>query len=197
MMLQKQCAFAILTITGCVFSIAGLAQPLPADCSAAPAPKQPVEASVAGAKFTPKVVRMAHYEDLVGDKIDTYKVWFRSADNMQAPLETEVAVIVRKGQRIDGKVFRHGPMAVEKLPTPINGKPEITNWAFKNRPADVSVSLVSGYIGSLRLEFGQRKGDTITGNISLCVAKGRTTTFNSTPTKEDSYLIGTFQAQIE
>jgi hypothetical protein len=29
------------------------------------------------------------------------------------------------------------------------------------------------------------------------VAKGRTTIFNKTPTKEDSYAVGTFEARIE
>ncbi len=148
-------------------------------------------------KFTPKVVRMEHYEDIGGDQTDTYKMWFRSTDAMLSPLEAEVAVIVRKGQRIDGKIFRQSPVEVSKPPTPINGKPEIQNWAFKNRPADLYQSLVSGYIGSLRLEFGQRKGNVVSGSICLCLAKGQTTVFNSTPAKADSFVIGTFQAQIE
>ena len=38
----------------------GFAQQLPADCSKAAAPKQPLEASVLGAKFTPKSVRLGH-----------------------------------------------------------------------------------------------------------------------------------------
>jgi hypothetical protein len=53
------------------------------------------------------------------------------------------------------------------------------------------------YLASLRLEFGQRQGNVVPGKIYLCVPKGQTTMFDSSPSKADSSVIGTFQAQIE
>ena len=41
-----------------VLPFAGFAQQLPADCSKAAAPKQPLNLSVLGTKFTPKSVRL-------------------------------------------------------------------------------------------------------------------------------------------
>ena len=49
----------------------------------------------------------------------------------------------------------------------------------------------------MRLEFGKRQGNTISGTIYLCVAKGQTSMFEKTPTKEDSYAVGTFQARVD
>lgn len=84
----------------------------------------------------------------------------------------------------------------DKQPSPTSGLPEVQGWSFKNRPAQTDLSHVS-FIGSLRLEFGQRQGNSISGKIYLCVAKGQTTMFDKTPSKEDSFAIGTFQARIE
>lgn len=178
---------------------AGIAQKLPADCSTAAAPKQPLEISVRGTKFTPKSVKLRSAGGVTyGDEqFDTYRLSMRSEDELSPPLESEVTILVRKGQRIDGRVFRKLPTKeTGKQPAPTKGLPEVQGWSFKNRPARTDSSHVE-HVGSLRLEFGQRQGASINGNIYLCVAKGQTTIFDSTPTKEDSYAVGTFQARIE
>ncbi len=178
---------------------AGIGQALPPDCSVAGAPKQPLEVSVGGAKFTPKVAKLRadgarKYGD---DEFDSYRLALRSEDELSPPMESEVVVIVRKGQAVDGKVFRKLPTKeIAKQPSPVPGLPEVQGWSFKNRPARGDFNHVE-HIGSLRLEFGKRQGNTINGNIYLCVAKGQTTIFSKTPTKEDSYAVGTFQALIE
>ena len=91
-----------------------------------------------------------------------------------------------------------GSAAAPKQPSASKNQSEleVQGWSFKNRPAKADSNHV-GHLASLRLEFGQRKGDTISGNIYLCVAKGQTTMFDKTPTKEESYAAGTFQARIE
>ena len=178
----------------------GFAQQLPADCSKAAAPKQPLEVSVLGAKFTPKSIRLRRGNDIKsGDEaFDGYRLTISSdVDDFSPPLETDIAVIVKKGQGIDGKVFRK--LAVkdtDKQPLATSGLPEVQGWGMKNRPTGASFSHVE-YLASMRLEFGKREGNTISGTIYLCVAKGQTSMFEKTPTKEDSYAVGTFQARIE
>jgi hypothetical protein len=177
----------------------GFAQTLPADCSAATVPAQPVAVSIGGARFTPKGVKLRDAGGMTyGEQAyDTFRLSLRSEDELSPPLEAEVTVLVRKGQRLDGKVFRKLPVKdTAKQPSPTSGLPEVQGWSLKNRPGRTDLSHVS-YIGSLRLEFAQRQGNSISGKIYLCVAKGQTTIFDSTPSKEDSFAIGTFQALIE
>ncbi len=190
---------AIIMALTAYCAAAGFAQTLPADCSAAAVPAQPVAVSIGSHKFAPKVVKLRNAGGMTyGDEpFDTYRLEFKSEDDFSPPLEADVTVLVRKGQRLDGKVFRKLPVKeTDKQPAPTKGLPEIQGWSLKDRPARNDLSHAS-YIGSLRLEFGQRKGNMIDGKIYLCVAKGQKTIFDPTPSKEDSSAIGTFQALIE
>ena len=107
-MLTRQCIVAAILA---LLPGAGIAQKLPDDCSAAAAPTQPVEVSVGGVKFTPKAVKLRSAGNMItGDEhFDMYQLSLRSEDNLSPPLEAEVAIIVRKGERIDGRVFRRLP----------------------------------------------------------------------------------------
>ena len=177
------------------------AQGLPDDCSSAAAPKQPVEVSILGTKFTPKSVslRSTGYVKTENEEYDSYRLSLMSEDGVSAPLEVGVTVIVPKGAKIEGKVFRRlATKDRSKQPMASKGgsEVEVQGWSFMNRPAKAD-SDHTGHLASLRLEFGQRKGDTIPGNIYLCVARGQTTMFDKTPTKEESYAVGAFQAKIE
>ena len=183
-----------------VLPFAGFAQQLPADCSKAAAPKQPVEVSVFGAKFTPKSVRLRLAGGMKSgdEQFDTYSLTFSSDENdFSPPLVADLAVLVKKGQRVDGKVYRKLSVKdIDKQPLATEGVPEVQGWSMKNRPTGTSFSHVE-YLASMRLEFGKREGNTISGTIYLCVAKGQTSMFEKTPTKEDSYAVGTFQARID
>lgn len=190
---------AIAAAIAATFSGPSFAQKLPADCSAAAVPAQPVEVSIVGVKFAPKSIKLRAAGDVTsGDEnFDSYRLSLSNEDNFSPPLEADMTVLLRKGQRVDGKMFRRLPTKeTDKQPSPTPGLPEVQGWSLKNRPAQVDLSSVS-YIGSLRVEFGKRQGNSINGKVYLCVAKGQTTMFVSTPTKEDSYAIGTFQARIE
>lgn len=196
----------ILAVTGLLAVVTGLtlaaeanAAQLPADCSTAAAPKQPIEVSVGGVKFAPKAIglRFDGLRKMGDDEFDTYRLTLRNVDDIFAPLESEIVVIVRKGQQVDGKTFRKLPTKeIGKQPSPIPGVPEVQGWSFKDREGKGNFNHVE-HVASLRLEFAKRQGDTITGSVYLCVPKGQTTIFNKTPTKEDSYAVGTFQARIE
>lgn len=180
--------------------LAGIAQQLPADCSKAAPPKQPLQVSVLGTKFAPKSVRLRRGNDITSgsEAFDGYRLTISSdMDDFSPPLEADIAVLVKKGQRVDGKVFRKLAVKdIDKQPKATEGLPEVQGWSMKNRPEKVSFSHVE-YLASMRLEFGKREGDTITGAIYLCVAKSQTSMFEKNPTKEDSYAVGTFQARIE
>ena len=191
----------LIAMLAVVFPAPTMAQKLPDDCSSAAAPKQPVEASILGTRFTPKSVKLrsAGYVKTGGEEFDSYQLSLRSADDLMAPLEASVTIIVPKGVKIDGRVFRLlATKDRSKQPSASKNQSEleVQGWSFKNRPAKAD-SDHTGHLASLRLEFGQRSGDTIPGNIYLCVAKGQTTMFDKTPTKEESSAVGTFQARIE
>jgi len=193
---------SLLVLVGALsVSAAALAQKLPDDCSSAAAPKQPLEVSVLGTKFTPKAVKLrsAGYVKTGGEEFDSYQISLRSEDDLMAPLEADVTVIVPKGAKIEGRVFRRlatKDRSLQPSASKTQSELEVQGWGFKNRPAKTDSSHAV-HLASLRLEFGQRKGDTISGSIMLCVAKGQTTIFDRTPSKEDSYAIGTFQARLE
>ena len=176
-----------------------LAQALPADCSKATVPAQPVEISILGTKFAPKSIKLRSAGGMKtgDDEFDTYHLTFRNEDDIFAPLEAEVAILVRKGQSLDGKVFRKLPVKeTSKQPSPTSGVPEVQGWSVKNRGAKTDQSHVT-YIASLRLELGKRQGDTIGGKIYLCVPKGQTTLFDKTPSPAESSAVGTFTAKID
>ncbi len=191
--------FTAIAVVAFALPGAALAQTLPADCSSAPAPSQPIEISIGGAKFAPKSVRLtaAGEMGMGNEKFDTYRLSFRNEDDVFAPLEATVTVIVRKGQPLDGRTFRKLPTkSIDQQPSATSGLPEVQGWSMKNKSAKTDQSHVS-YVGSLRLEFGQRQGGSIGGKIYLCVPKGQTTIFDTTPSKDDGFAIGTFQARIE
>ncbi len=190
---------AVLAVLAAASPFAALAQVLPADCSAAAVPAQAVEISIGGAKFAPKSIKLvsAGVMSLGDEKFDSYRLSLRNEDDLFAPMEATVTVIVRQGQRIDGKTFRKLPTkSIDKQPSATSGLPEVQGWSLKNKDAKTDLSHVS-HLGSLRLEFGQRQGSSIGGKIYLCVPKGQTTMFDKTPSKDDGFAIGTFQARIE
>jgi hypothetical protein len=182
-----------------IFSGLGVAQTLPADCSAVAAPSQPLTISIAGKKFTPKIVKLrgSNVSKTADAEYQSFGLGFRNEDSIFSPMASSATILVVKGQRVDGKTFRKLPTKETlKQPGPSSGMPEVQGWSFEDRPEKVRWSHVK-YVGSLRLEFGQRQGDMISGSIYLCVPKGQTSTFDKKPTSEDSYAIGTFTARIE
>lgn len=176
------------------------AQNLPDDCSSAAVPKQRVEASVLGTKFTPKGVTLSSVGGMRTEResFDTYRLELMSEPGISAPLEVSVTVIVPKGAKIDGQVFRvlaTKERSAQQMASKNGFELAVQGWSFKNRPASTDSSFV-GHLGSMRLELGQRKGDTIPGSIYLCVARGQKSMFEKTATKEESYAAGTFEARI-
>ena len=196
-MLARSFVVAVVLVA---LPFAGFAQQLPADCSKAAAPKQPLEVSVLGAKFTPKSVRLRRGNDITqgSAEFDGYRLTISSdVDDFSPPLEAGISVLVKKGERLDGKVFRQLAIKdIGKQPKAAEGLPEVQGWSMKDRPTGASFSHAE-YLASVRLEFGKREGNTISGTIYLCVPKGQKSVFEKSPKKEDSYAVGTFQARVD
>ncbi len=174
------------------------AQTAPADCSVAAIPARPVMVSLAGTQFEPKSIKLQRSGGMKSDKeYDTYSLAFRSVDDIFAPLESSVTFLVPKGRQPGGRTFRRLPTKeTGKQPLAEPGVPEIQGWSLKQREPAIDLNHVL-YIGSLRLELGRRQGKTIAGKIYLCVAAGQTTLFDKTPTKEPSFVVGSFTAQLD
>jgi hypothetical protein len=172
---------------------------LPADCSSAKPPAQPVEVSIAGTRYAPKSVKLVRAGTMKsGDTaFDTWRLTLRSEDSVMAPLGLDVTVAVPKGQSVAGKVFRRVPSdSIAKQPSVSEGLPEVQGWSYEDRQAGVRGSHVK-YVASLRLEFGKAQGKTLPGTIVLCVPKGQKSSFDKTPTTADSTALGKFEALVQ
>ena len=160
---------------------------------------KPIASRLLSGALAAALPRSTGYVKTENEEFDSYRLELLSEPGISAPLEVGVKIMVPKGAKIEGKTFRLlATKDRSKQPMASKGgsELEVQAWSFKNRPARVD-SDHTGHLASLRLELGQRKSDTISGSILLCVAKGQTTMFDKTPTKEESYAAGTFEARIE
>jgi hypothetical protein len=187
--------FAAIAASIVSFSIG--AQTIPADCSAATIPSTAAKGSIAGADFVPQSVELQQTGEIrMKGAYDQYRLAFQGIDKPFPPLEASVTVAVPRGQRPDGRVYRMLPTEEgQKQPSVEPGLPEVQGWVISRREPKHRYSHVD-YVGSLRLEYGQRKGNLITGKMYLCVHRGQTSPLG-TPTVIPSYVAGSFTASIK
>jgi hypothetical protein len=177
---------------------AAMAADLPADCSSARPPNKAVEASILGATYAPRSVKLTKTGTMKsGDAaFDTWRLALRSEDSIMAPLGMDVTVAVPQGAAVAGKLFRRLPTeSISKQPAVSDGLPEVQGWSYEDRKGGARGSHVK-YVASLRLEFGKAEGKTLPGAIYLCVPKGQKSSFDKTPTAADSWAVGTFAAVL-
>jgi hypothetical protein len=175
-----------------------LAQP-PADCSKLSAgPKDPAMVAVNGVTFIAKSALLAKIGGMSGEiPRDTIELKLKSDNDFFSEREMSVAVTVPKGQRVDGRTFLMRPtneMAKQVVAEP--GLPEIQGFVFKdkaNRWSHVE------YVASVRVEFGKRNEETITGNICVVIPRGQRSSFSPAekPLEKENYAFGTFQATLQ
>lgn len=163
--------------------------PMPADCSADPAPSHPISANVAGDAFAPVVKLVSAGGISSGDEggpaYDTYRLELDVSDDWEPPIEVDTTLLVPKGEGLDGKTFRKLPLDdVGAQPGPESGLPEIQGWSIENVPLGVDASHVF-QIASLRVEFGKRRGNVLPGRIRLCA-----------PDVENSQVAGAFEVTL-
>src|SRR6185437_2250800 len=122
----------------------------------------------------PPIIVMRIIATQTGEKAFDQYAFTAQDKGMLATSEVEFSVLVPKGQRPDGKTFRKLPAAeTGKQPAAEPGLPEVQSWKVKVNARKLDVSSVS-FIGSLRVEFGQRRGDMLPGKVYLCVPGGQT-----------------------
>ncbi len=170
----------------------------PKDCSAGPVPDKPLELSVASESLpVPQIVVLRRISTMTGEKaFDQYAVTVQDKD-MFATTEIEFSVLVPKGQRVDGKTFRRLPGSeTAKQPAAEDGLPEVQSWKVKMNARKLDASHVS-FIASLRVEFGQRKGDMVPGKVYLCVPGGQTSRMFGDKLPDPITLVGRFEAKAQ
>ena len=132
----------------------------PQDCSKEAFPPGPVKGTVAGKPFVPQRADVQ-----IGKGFAVNEVKYDSYDLM---LEVEgifnaltTRIITREGTRADGRTFRLLPTdSIGAQPKAGPGTPEVQSWDLQLEAADVNASM--------RLEFGQRKGNVLPGKIYFC-----------------------------
>ena len=185
-------ACAALAISACAY-----AQP-PSDCSTGPIPDRALELSVGADQLpTPPITSMRKISEITfgGIAYDQYSIAVQDRD-MFANTEVRFSVIVAKGQQPDGRTFRKLPAAGTKAqPGPQQGLPEVQSWVVKDKARQLDASHV-GFVASLRVEFGKRRGDALPGRVYLCVPGGQTEKLFGTKLADPVTLVGRFEAQI-
>ena len=139
----------------------------PQDCSKEVIPAGPVKGTVAGKPFVPQRADVQ-----IGKGFAVNEVKYDSYDLM---LEVEgifnaltTRIITREGTRADGRTFRLLPTdSIGAQPKAGPGTPEVQSWDLQLEAADVNTSFTQE-IASMRLEFGQRKGNVLPGKIYFC-----------------------------
>jgi len=154
----------------------------PAGCSASAIPDTPVKGTVGGKPFVVKQADVVIGKDFaVNDaKFDSYDLTLEVQGVFNA-LTTRV--IVREGTRADGRTFRLLQTdSIGDQPMAIEGTPEVQSWDLQLESANVDTSFTQD-IASMRLEYGQRKGNVLPGKIYFCAPNAKATiagSFNAT-----------------
>src|SRR5262245_40722645 len=138
----------------------------PADCSAGAVPDRPLELSIGAQKISelPAIKISKIGSELKDGKpvSDQYEVSVEDKD-MFSEVEVDFSVHVPAGQQVDGKTFR----------TQAGGELKQVLWSVKRKEPSLRVSFV-GFVASIRVEFGKRKGNVVPGRVYLCVPGGQT-----------------------
>ncbi len=172
------------------------AQP-PSDCSKGPIPDRALELSIGSENLpVPPLTSLRKTSEVTGEKVyDQYALSVQDKD-MFATTEVRLTVLVPQGQRPDGKTFRKLPTLETKAqPAAESGLPEVQSWAVKIETRELDIRSVS-FVGSLRVEFGQRRGDVLPGKVYLCIPGGQTDKLFGTKLADPVTLVGRFEAKI-
>ncbi|HEY1630671.1 MAG TPA: hypothetical protein VGF56_05115 [Rhizomicrobium sp.] len=153
----------------------------PPGCSAKAIPGTPVTGTVGGKHFVVKQATVTIGKGFaVNDvKFDSYDLMLE-VDGIFNALTTRV--IVKEGTRADGRSFRVvDSESIGDQPMAIAGTPEVQSWDLQLESAGVDTSFTQE-AASMRLEYGQRKGNVLPGKIVFCAPGQKATiagTFNA------------------
>jgi hypothetical protein len=151
--------------------------------------------NLGGMVFKPKVIQLSNGGGIVSGDIsyDTYRLVFRSEDDMFARQSASVTIALPKGVLPDGLTFRLlADTPLEGQPSVEEGLPEVQGWRLEDNDNGIKLSHVFRGEASVKVEFGKRQGTTIGGKISLVVPVGA----EDGPDAKPSSLTGEFSAVI-
>jgi len=171
-------AFAVL------FLAASPALAAPADCSNGPIPDGAVHGTVNGQPFVPQEASVQFTAN--GMTIDdlAFDRWSLSIQTDGIFNALSVSMLVPHGKKPDGRVFRVLPVdSIGAQPAAAQGTPEVQGWDLELESAGVDTSFTQD-VASIRVEWGTRKGDTLTGKIHMCVPSAK------------AEIIGSFSATV-
>ncbi|MEJ0028166.1 MAG: hypothetical protein WDN01_19230 [Rhizomicrobium sp.] len=140
-----------------------------ADCSTGAIPDTPVLGTVAGKPFVPKETRIDVTRD--GMEIDDAKFDKYTLSIMTDGIfnEMTVTMLVPLGKTPAGRVFRVLPTGdIGAQPAAAPGTPEVQGWGLELEAADVDTSFTQEN-AAIRVELGQKTGNTLAGKIHFCV----------------------------
>ena len=172
------------------------------DCSTSPGSDKPASLSVDGNLQPLPVAEFAKQQEMSIDEesFEVFRVDLRDAEGLFSPVEIDVAVLVKKGETVDGKTFRLLPVDdMKQQPSPVKAEgvslPEVQSFEVRSDPAGFDYQ--HGILASMRLEFGKREAEGMRGHIHLCVASGQTDdVFQPEPT-HTIVVEGSFVAKIQ
>ena len=174
------------------------------DCSAEPAPDgklvlhiddQAIPLTVATIRSQQK---MGIGEEDAKESFEVFGISLRDAESIFPAHQVEVSVMVREGEKLDGKTFRRLPVDdMKQQPTPVKAEgdwmPEIQSLEVSSEPDHIDYE--HGLLASVRVEFGKQAGPVLPGKIRVCIAPGQTdSTFLPEPTRT-IVVEGAFEAK--
>jgi hypothetical protein len=160
---------------------------LPADCSQATIPAQPAKGKIANKDFTPDTATLStiNHPVIGGATYDSYDLYLRGKDQAGEGMLLVINTIVPENALPDSKSFIFLPTNdASKQPTVGPGAAAIQGWTLEDDATGLN-SDASTEIASLRLEYGTRTNDTLTGHIYFCA-----------PGVKGSFVAGTFSIDV-
>jgi hypothetical protein len=174
---------------------------MPKDCSTGPIPDTPATLVIGTEKIPLPAAQIVEAGSMSsGDDSPTYITWrleLHDSENIFAPVEVDVTVMVKEGQTYDGKTFRRVPSdEIADQPSPEPGTPEVQGWsvAHEDRGIDVNHVLV---VASLRLELGKQTGDVLPGKLRICVPGAQKQRIGNDVVDAPIEVVGAFKATVK
>jgi hypothetical protein len=161
---------------------------LPADCSQATIPDQPVKGQIAGKDFVPDSTTFStiNHPQINGATYDAFDFYLRTNDQSgQGGIIVVINTIVPANTFPDGQTFLILPTNdASKQPTVGPGAAGIQGWSIEDDADGINVDDTT-QTASIRLQFGMRANNTLTGKIYFCA-----------PGVKGSYVAGTFKIDV-
>ncbi len=165
-----------------------IAADLPADCSQATIPDQPVKGQIAGKDFVPdsSTFSTINHPQISGATYDSFDLYLRTNDQSgQGGIILVVNTIVPANAFPDGQTFMILPTKdASKQPTVGPGAAGIQGWSIEDDADGINVDDTTE-TASMRLQFGMRANNMLTGKIYFCA-----------PGVKGSFVAGNFKIDV-